>query len=238
MPDLAPGTAFENASLLDVASHTACLFPDGAKWTDAAWTQYTQAHYFNGTIAGREVWVKNIFQYGAVSNCTPELTTATNYVHVDGAVVLALIEERLSGLDFGALAKTLIFDPLNMSSAEVVDANPAGGLWATLSDLGIYGQWLVQGYNGRPEALAKTLLKQKDFLTLLSPITKPLGIRFGRSFGRSKEWRPTRIWPHLCSLEGLDDRGTSCRPWRLSWRIFRTSADRELDSHRGFSKYT
>ena len=75
-------------------------------------------------------------------------------------------------MDFGTLAKTLIFDPLNMKGAEIIDANPAGGLWASLSDLGIYGQWLVQGYNGRPEALAKTLLKQQDFVDLLSPITK------------------------------------------------------------------
>ena len=194
LPDLAPGTDFENATLLDVASHTACLFPHGAPWTDAAWTEFGQVLFLNGTIAARGVWVKNIMQYGALSNCTPELTSVSNYVHVDGVVVLALIEERISGLDFGTLAKTLIFNPLNMSSAEVVDANPAGGLWAPLSDLGIYGQWLVQGYNGRPEALAKTLLKQQDFVDLLSPITKWLGTHW-----------PHNLWDLLVAASGSEE---------------------------------
>ena len=174
LPDLAPGTDFENASLLDVASHSACLFPDGAPWT-AEGTAALWSAWSRGIVAYREVWVNNTLQYGALGNCTPELNTVHNYVHVDGVQVLALIEERISGMDFGTLAKTLIFDPLHMSTAEVVDANPAGGLWAPLSELGIYGQWLVQGYNGRPEALAKTLLKQQDFVDLLSPIQKSPG---------------------------------------------------------------
>ncbi|CAE7248840.1 pyrBI [Symbiodinium natans] len=189
LPDLAPGTDFENASLLDVASHSACLFPDGAPWT-AEGTAALWSAWSRGIVAYREVWVNNTLQYGALGNCTPELNTVHNYVHVDGVQVLALIEERISGMDFGTLAKTLIFDPLHMSTAEVVDANPAGGLWAPLSELGIYGQWLVQGYNGRPEALAKTLLKQQDFVDLLSPIQKHgVLLGTGRTFAVWSDWK-------------------------------------------------
>ncbi|CAK8990701.1 unnamed protein product [Durusdinium trenchii] len=189
LPDLAPGTDFANASLLDVASHTACLVGEGAPWSDEKWAEF-HASWSHGYIASRTVWVNNTLQYGALSNCIPELNTVHTYVHVDGVQILALIEERISGMDFGTLAKTLIFDPLNMKGAEIIDANPAGGLWASLSDLGIYGQWLVQGYNGRPEALAKTLLKQQDFVDLLSPITKHGVVpATGRTFGVYNDWR-------------------------------------------------
>ena len=173
------GTAYENASLLDVASHTACLVPDGAPMSQELLLEFWQQIQVGGHPAGRAVWVNNSLHHAPISNCDPELNTQASYVHVDGVQILALIEERISGLDFGTLAKTLIFDPLGMSTAEVVDANPAGGLWATLSDLGLYGQWLADGYNNHSEAVAKTLLKHKDFVDLMSPISKHLGFSQG-----------------------------------------------------------
>jgi len=179
---LAAGTAYENASLLDVASHTACLIPEGAprtqEVTQEAWQQLAVS-----LPAYRTVMVNNSLHHPPLANCTPELNTEMNYVHWDGVEILALIEETISGMDFRALTKTLIFDPLGMSSAEVVDGNAAGGLRATLSDLGIYGQWLLDGYNNQPDAVAKTGLKHQDFVDLLSPIQKH-GVEqaYGRTF--------------------------------------------------------
>lgn len=172
---LAVGTAYENASLLDVASHTACLIPDGAPISEATMQEIYQQNYLGGYPAGRAVWVNNTLQYPPLSNCIPELNTQTNYVHVDGVQILALIEETITGVDFGTLTKSLIFDPLGMSSAEVQYANPAGGLWATLGDVGLYGQWLVDGYKNHPDAIAKSVLKHQDFVDLMSPIKKRLG---------------------------------------------------------------
>lgn len=169
---LAVGTAYENASLLDVASHTACLIAEGAPMSQELLAESWQQGQLGGHPASRAVLVNNSLHHPPLSNCIPELNTQLTYVHHDGVLILALIEELISGLDFGTLAKTLIFDPLGMSSAEVVDANPAGGLWATLSDVGLYGQWLVDGYNNHPDAIAKTLLKHQDFVDLLSPIQK------------------------------------------------------------------
>lgn len=169
---LAVGTAYENASLLDVASHTACLIPDGAPISEATMQEIYQQNYLGGYPAGRAVWVNNTLQYPPLSNCIPELNTQTNYVHVDGVQILALIEETITGVDFGTLTKSLIFDPLGMSSAEVQYANPAGGLWATLGDVGLYGQWLVDGYKNHPDAIAKSVLKHQDFVDLMSPIKK------------------------------------------------------------------
>ena len=170
------GTFYENASLLDVASHTACLKPDGAPTSQEMLAEHWQRTLEAGFPGGRAVWVNNTLHYPPTpSNCTPELNTETGYVHVDGVQILALIEESISGLDFKTLAKTLVFDPLGMSSAEVVDANPAGGLRATLHDLALYGQWLVDGYNNYPDAVAKTLLKHHDFVDLMSPVSKWLG---------------------------------------------------------------
>ena len=107
--------------------------------------KFTSKNYLGGYPAGRAVWVNNTLQYPPLSNCIPELNTQTNYVHVDGVQILALIEETITGVDFGTLTKSLIFDPLGMSSAEVQYANPAGGLWATLGDVGLYGNgwWMA-----------------------------------------------------------------------------------------------
>ncbi|CAE7794290.1 pyrBI [Symbiodinium sp. CCMP2456] len=180
---LAAGTAYENASLLDVASHTACLISQGAPRSQElileGWQQYT----VGGIPAARAVYVNNSLHHPPLPNCTPELNTETTYVHFDGVEILALIEETISGLDFRTLTKTLIFDPLGMSSAEVVDGNAAGGLRSTLTDLGLYGQWLLDGYNNQQDAIAKTGLTHQDFVDLLSPIHKH-GLQqiYGRTF--------------------------------------------------------
>ena len=169
---LAIGTAYENASLLDVASHTACLIGEGAPTSADFLNEYGLQIYFDGFPAARALWVNNSLRHAPLSNCIPELNTQATYVHVDGVMILALIEETITGLDFGTLTKSWIFEPLGMLSAEVKDANPAGGLWATLSDMGLYGQWLVQGYNNDPDAIAKTVLRHQDFVDLMSPIQK------------------------------------------------------------------
>ena len=74
---LAAGTAYENASLLDVASHTACLISEGAPRSQelvlAAWAQYT----VGGIPASRAVYVNNSLHHPPLPNCTPELNTET-----------------------------------------------------------------------------------------------------------------------------------------------------------------
>lgn len=120
-----------------------------------------------------------------VAQALPYLTPGTTFsYHRSGYALAGKVLERISGETVPQLFQRMIFDPLGMSHSYA--ENTYGGLYATASDLGRFGQMLLN--NGR---LGDVEILSKDAFSAMLP--RPLSLASGQR---------ARSWGIGCSLLG------------------------------------
>ena len=179
----ASNTAFKDATVLGVASHTACLHGDFLPTEEQYRTMSTK--YADDPLGTKQAVEHGWFharidaelENGLRPDCVidPENPPDILYAHDGGAFILMYIATTLFQQNFIELAQTKIFDTLEMTTASVSSGmgGPSGGLYASVQDMARYGRFHLSGYLGELELndkdnlpfskAAKDLLRKEDF---------------------------------------------------------------------------
>jgi hypothetical protein len=206
---VASSTDFKDASVLSIASHTACMH---THWMPSApQSKSFNSKYPNDPLGSSHAWyhayIDEELLNGKRSDCiiSPNDPPDHLYVHDGGAIILMYITTLLYQLNYEDVLRNKIFTPLEMHSA-YIRAGPSGGLDASIQDMTRYGRFILSGYRGELELASKhpfskealNLLRQEDFISLFTPLTGQVKHPFGKVWITHQIWNQNKISSNGC----------------------------------------